>query len=388
MKVRFHVRIDSILVRLLSAIASAAAFAQSTAFTPDDLVRLKRLSDPQVSPDGHYVAYVLGETDLEADKRRTDLWLLDLTAKDAAPRRLTQNPANDSSPRWSADSKLIYFLSTRSGTSQVWRLQLGGGEATQVTDYPRDVGTLAVAPGGSRIAVSMDVLADCDPTCTKGKMDAKEKSKATGRTFDRVFVRHWDTWSDGTRSHLFSALIGADGKAGTPVDLMKSLDADVPSKPFGGDEEWTFSADGSHLLFCARIAGRTEPWSTNFDVYDVKSDGSSAPVNLTASNQAWDTQPRVLKDGNLAYIAMDRPTFEADRFHVVLRDAKSGDRRALTDKWDRSVDRLGLAGDGSTLLATTDDVGQHALYSIDVKTARRARSSAPATSPNTPPQKT
>src|SRR5262249_53674090 len=173
----------------LCAMAGAAAFAQSTAFTPDDLVRLKRLSDPQVSPDGHYVAYVVAETDLDADKRRTDLWLLDLTAKDATARRLTQNPANDSNPRWSADSKFIYFLSTRSGTSQVWRMQLGGGAATQVTDYPRDVGTLAVAPGGSRIAVSMEVLPDCDPACTKGRMDAKGKSKATGRTFDRVFIR-------------------------------------------------------------------------------------------------------------------------------------------------------------------------------------------------------
>ncbi len=91
------------------------AFAQSTAFTPDDLVRLKRVSDPQVSPDGHYVAYVVAETDLAEDKRRTDLWLIDLTAKTPLPRRLTQNPANDTTPRWSADSKFIYFLSTRSG---------------------------------------------------------------------------------------------------------------------------------------------------------------------------------------------------------------------------------------------------------------------------------
>src|SRR5262245_9477846 len=150
-----------------SAIACTAAFAQSTAFTPDDLVRLKRLSDPQVSPDGHYVAYVVAETDLDADRRRSDLWLIDLTAKDPAPRRLTQNPANDSNPRWSADSKFIYFLSTRSGSSQVWRLQLGGGEATQVTDYPRDVGSVAVAPAGNRIAVSMEVLANCDLKCTK-----------------------------------------------------------------------------------------------------------------------------------------------------------------------------------------------------------------------------
>jgi dipeptidyl aminopeptidase/acylaminoacyl peptidase len=355
---------------LLSAMACAAGFAQSTAFTPDDLVRLKRLSDPQVSPDGHYVAYVVAETDVDADKRRSDLWLIDLTAKEPAPRRLTQNPANDSNPRWSADSKLIYFLSTRSGTSQVWRLQLGGGEATQVTDYPRDVGTLVVAPAGDRIAVSMEVLPSCDPKCTKEKLDAKEKSKVSGRTYDQLFIRHWDTWWDGTRSHLFTALLGPDGKAGAPVDLTKALDADVPSKPFGGDEEWTFSADGSRVLFTARVAGRTEPWSTNFDVYEVKADGSSAPAVLTAQNQAWDTQPRVLKDGSVAYLAMDRPTFEADRFHVELRDSNSGNHRSVTDKWDRSIDRLGLAGDGSTLLATTDDIGQHSLFAVDVKTGK------------------
>lgn len=358
---------------LLSAMACAAAFAQSTAFTPDDLVRLERVSDPQVSPDGHYVAYVVAEVDLEADRRRSDVWLIDLTAKEPAPRRLTQNPANDSNPRWSGDSKSIYFLSTRSGSSQVWRLQLGGGEATQVTDYPRDVGTLAVAPAGSRIAVSMEVLPNCDPKCTKEKMDAREKSKASGRIFDKLFIRHWDTWSDGTRSHLFSAPIGADGKAGTPVDLTRSLDADVPSKPFGGDEEWTFSADGTRILFAARIAGRTEPWSTNFDVYEVKADGSSEPVVLTAQNQAWDTQPRILKDGSVVYLAMDRPTFESDRFHVVLRDSRNGNRRSVTDKWDRSIDRLGVAGDGRTLLATTDDIGQHSLFSIDVKSGTPRR---------------
>src|SRR5688500_2726423 len=117
---------------LLIALAASSLLAQPAAkpFTADDLVRIKRLSDPQISPDGRYVAYALSETDIEADRRRTDLWLLDLNAKDGTPRRLTQNAANDSTPRWSADSQYIYFLSTRSGSSQVWRLQLGGGEAT------------------------------------------------------------------------------------------------------------------------------------------------------------------------------------------------------------------------------------------------------------------
>jgi dipeptidyl aminopeptidase/acylaminoacyl peptidase len=336
-------------------------------FTVDDLVRLKRLTDPHVSPDGRYVAYVLGETDMDANRRRTDLWLLDLTAKAATPRRLTQNPANDTSPRWSPDGKSIYFLSTRSGTAQVWRLQLDGGEATQVTDYPREIGSLEVAPAGSRIAVSMEVFVDCaDLQCTKERFDAKEKQKATGRVYDRIFMRHWDTWSDGTRSHLFVAAVGADGKAGAPVDVSKGLDGDVPSKPFGGDEEYAFTPEGLGVVFAARVAGRAEPWSTNFDLYQSPIDGSAAPKNLTAENKAWDTQPVFLKNGDLAYLAMDRPGFESDRFHVVLRDAHSGATRPLTQSWDRSVSRLGVTADGKRLLATTDDVGQEALYAIDV----------------------
>jgi dipeptidyl aminopeptidase/acylaminoacyl peptidase len=357
---------------LLTALTASALLAQSAPnastaqpFTADDLVRLKRLSDPQVSPDGRYVAYALSETDMEADRRRTDLWLIDLTAKEASPRRLTQNPANDSSPRWSADSQFIYFLSTRSGTSQVWRLQLGGGEATQVTDYPRDVGTLKVAPTGTRIALTMEVLPDCDPACTKQKIEAEEKSKATGRTYDRIFMRHWDTWNDGTRSHLFVADVGADGKAGKPTDLTRTLDANVPSKPFGGDEEYIFNPNGTALVFTARVAGRTEPWSTNFDLFEVPVDGSAEPKNLTASNLAWDTQPVFLKNGDLAYLAMERPGFEADRFQVMKRDARTGTTRSLTAKWDRSVSRLNVATDGKTLLANTDEIGQHPLYAID-----------------------
>jgi dipeptidyl aminopeptidase/acylaminoacyl peptidase len=357
-----------ILFAVLGALATGVLAAQPALkpFTVEDLVRLQRLSDPQTSPDGRYVAFVLSETKMDSNKRPTDVWLLDLVAKDATPRRLTQSPANDSSPRWSADGKSLYFLSTRSGTSQVWRLQLAGGEATQVTDYPREIGSLKVAPVGSRIAVSMEVLPDCDPQCTKDKFDAKEKLKSSGRAYDRVFVRHWDTWSDGTRSHLFVATLGIDGKAGAPTDVSKSLDADVPSKPFGGDEELTFSPDGNAVVFAARAAGRTEPWSTNFDLYQAPVDGSAAPKNLTAANPAWDTQPVFLKNGDLAYIATDRAAFESDRFHVVLRDARTGATRALTQSWDRSVSRLDATADGTKLLATTDDIGQEALYVIDV----------------------
>ena len=359
------------IAQTAAAQSPAAAQGSGQPFTVEDLVRLKRLSDPEVSPDGRYVAYVLRETDMEANKGRSNLWLLDLTQKNAQPLRLTNNPANDTSPRWAPDSRTLYFLSSRGGSSQVWRIHTDGGEAIRVTNYPLDVGALKISPRGDAIAVGMDVLPDCnDLRCTKDKLDARAKDKATGRLYDKLFIRHWDTWSDGTRSHLFSARLGADGTAEAPVDLSKSLDADAPSKPFGGDEDFDFSPDGTTLVFSARIAGRMEPLSTNFDLFQVPVDGSSAPRNLTANNPAWDAQPVFLKNGDLAWLAMDRPGFEADRFHVMLKDARTGTVRPLTQAWDRSVSRLGALPDGHTLLATTSDVGQTALYAIDVKTGK------------------
>jgi dipeptidyl aminopeptidase/acylaminoacyl peptidase len=362
------------------ASAAASAPAENTgsapqgvaqAFTVDDLVRLKRLGEPRVSADGHYVAYVLRELDVEANKMRSDIWLLDLSQKDAQPRRLTSDPANDSSPRWAPDSHTLYFLSTRGGSSQVWRIRTDGGEATRVTSYPLDVGSFKVSPRGDSLALSLEVLPDCNTLrCTKDKLDARAKGPATGRVYDKLFIRHWDTWSNGTRSHLFAARVGPDGTAGTPTDLSKALDADVPSKPFGGDEDFSFSPDGSSLVFSARIAGRTEPLSTNFDLFQVPVDGSAAPTDLTANNPAWDAQPVFLKNGDLAWLAMDRPGFEADRFHIMLKDGHTGAVRPLTQSWDRSVAQLGAMPDGRTLLATTEDVGQAALYAIDVKTGK------------------
>jgi dipeptidyl aminopeptidase/acylaminoacyl peptidase len=359
---------------LLCALAAAAVplahGAPAAPFTALDLVVLKRVSDPELSADGRYVAYVQRETDLEGNRGRTSLWLLDLR-NSSGPARLTDGKSNDSSPRWAADSHTLYFLSERSGSSQVWRLSLGSGATQRVTDYPLDVGSFKVSPRADLLALSMAVFPDCaDPACTKSRLEAKEKDKASGRVYDRIFVRHWDSWSDGTRSHLFTARLGADGTAAAPLDVSKGMDADIPGKPFGGDEDYAFSPDGATLVFSARIAGRSEPWSTNFDLYQVPSDGSARPVDLTADNPAWDAQPVFLPNGDLAYLAQDRPGFESDRFHVVLRNARSGSAQPLTASWDRSVARLGVMPDGRHLLATVDELGQHALYSIDVTTGK------------------
>ena len=367
-------RTTLIFAAVLSLVASGALrAAEKTAFSADDLVRLDRVSDPQASADGRYVAFSVRETDMDANKGRTDLWLLDLDAEKPEPRRLTQHEANDSKPRWSADGASLYFLSTRSGSSQVWRLALAGGEAMQVTRFPVDVNELKVAPRGGRLLLSMEVFPDCaELDCTAKRLEADEKSPAKGHAHERVFVRHWDTWSDGRNAQLFSVELDDAGNVkGAPVSLSGRLDADVPSKPMGGDEEFNFSPDGTRVVFAARVKGKDEPWSTNFDVYEIAADGSGEPRNLTANNPAWDTQPAYSSDGRwLAWMAMERPMFEADRFQLVLRDLKSGETRRLTQAWDRSIDRFTFSPDSRRVFATTDHLGQHALWSIDLRSGK------------------
>jgi dipeptidyl aminopeptidase/acylaminoacyl peptidase len=345
------------------------AHAFAAGLTPQDLVMLNRLSDPQVSPDGSQVAYVLRTTDLAANRGSNDIWLLDLTTAGATPRQVTSHSAQDTNPRWSADGRTLYFLSSRSGSRQVWRLPVAGGEALQVTDLPVPVNELMVSPAGDRLLVSVEAQADCaDLACTAQFLEKRGKETASGLVFDQLFVRHWDRWENDTYAHLVSLRIGTDGKAGTPVDLMRGMRANTPARPLGDDREFTFSPDGRRVVFSARMADRGEPWSTNMDLYEVSVDGGT-PANLTADNQAWDTQPRFLADGTLVWLAMSRPGFEADRFRVLMRDAQGngqrGAARELTTGWTLSVDTLTVARDGRTLLLTADESGQVPLYRLD-----------------------
>ncbi len=362
----------------LLLIASAAHAQSRQPFSIDDLVRLKRVSDPALSPDGRTVVFTVRETDMSANRGRTDLWSLDVLTKGAQPRALTSHPENDSSAQWSSNGQHIYFLSSRSGSSQVWRLSVLGGEAEQVTRLPLDVGSFKLSPNGQTLVVSLEVFPDCaDLACTKSRLDDTAKSKASGVVYDRIFVRHWDTWSDHRISQLFALTLENGTVKGDPLALTSSLDADVPSKPFGDSSEYSFSPDSSRLVFSARIKGKSEPWSTNFDVYEV-SIGGGEPRNLTADNPAWDTQPIFSRDGSmLAWRAMERPGFEADRFHIVVQDLKTGEKRALTQGWDRSVDAMEFSADGKTIYAATDNFGQHPLFAIDVKTGKPSMLTGP-----------
>ena len=354
----------------------AAAAEPAQAFTVRDLVRLERISEPAVSPDGRSVVYTLRTTDMDANKGRTALWLLDAHKRNAPPVRLTDSGADATSAQWSADGQYVYYLSNRSGSNQVWRSGAHGTdpaeEAVQVTHLPLDVGSFRVSPTADRLLVSMETFIDCpDPACTKERLEAAAHAPGHGVLYDGLFVRHWDTWSDGRRSQLWSIALDTQGHAnGAPLLLTGGIDGDVPGKPFGGPEDYAISPDGRHVAFAVRVGRIGEPWSTNFDIYEVDA-GGGKPQNLTADNPAWDGHPAFSPDGTqLAYVAMDRPGFEADRFHLVVLTLASGLKRPLTQSWDRSIASFAWAPDGKTLFATTDHLGQHPLWAIDAGTGR------------------
>jgi dipeptidyl aminopeptidase/acylaminoacyl peptidase len=355
-----------LLAGILLASPVAAGEPATHPFSIHDMLAMERISDPQLSPDGRQIVFTLRSTDLEADKGRTDLWLVGVDAQGL--RRLTSHPASDANPRWSADGKSIWFLSSRSDSSQVWRIAIDGGEAQQVSDLPLDVSSLAVAPGGKRIAMSVDVFPDCDTlACTRERLDAIEARATSARVYDRLFVRHWDTWKDGRRTHLFVMPV----TGGEAVDTMRGMDADCPSKPFGGPEEYTFTPDGEALVFSARDAGREEAWSTDFDLYLTPADGSKPAECLTTANEAWDTEPVFSPDGKtLAYKAMRVPGYESDRYRIVLRTWPGGAERVLAEKWDRSPGTLVWSADGKTIYANAANDGNRSLFAVDVKNGK------------------
>ena len=219
------------LIATLAAIAPDAwsAGAQSLPFSAQDMVGLHRVADVEMSPDGRHVAYTLRSTDMKANRGRTNIWALDVGKRGAKPMQLTDDPANASSAQWSADGQQVYFLSTRSGTAQVWRSPAIGGAAVQITRLPLEVTSFRPSPTGDRLLVSLDVFLDCaDIACTAATLAQAQQHVATGILHERTFVRHWDTWADGRRSQLFSIELDAQGLASkTPKNLSAGLDGDV-----------------------------------------------------------------------------------------------------------------------------------------------------------------
>ena len=338
--------------------------------TETDLVMMKRLSAVAASPDGMMLAYQLRETDLEANKGKTDLYILKLGTTGAQPVMFASRPEkNEHDPAFAPDGKSIFYISNESGSDQIWRYDISSATTTQASNFKTDVSGFEISPDGLKFAIWGDIARNCmEFGCAKDG-DTSKPGPGTGREYDQLMTRHWDQWeTPGNYSRVFTVVLRPDGKLGTLGAAMDGdLVGDAPSKPFGGGDEISWSADSSAVLFALRHADANEAKSTNLDIYRSALQNPT-PVNLSSDNAGMDTTPAASPDGKwLAWTSMARATYEADRLVIKLMDLKSGKITALTDTWDRSVASLAWAANSKSFLVTAQDVLETPLYRVDLK---------------------
>jgi len=359
---------------ILAASVAAAALVSTPAvarpMTATDMHMMRRMGAPSVSPDGKWAIFSLSTTDLAANKRNNVVHILDLTARGAAPKPLNLT-AGAHDAVFGADGA-IWYLAPAGARDQLFRTTVGGTPA-QLSDFGADVSGFKVSADGSRVIVWADTR-DCpDIACAATTFPAKPEGST--RAYDQLFVRHWDTWAEpGVRSRIFSYPVVGGKLQGGGVRVTGPLEGDSPSKPFGGGEEVDISADGKTVYFALREAGRIEPTSTNLDIFAAPADGSAPPTNLTPGNDGTDNLPTLSPDGrSLAYFSMARAGYEADRQVLMVRDLASGQTRAVTANWDRSVASIAWSKDGRSILVTADDVMEAPVFRVDVASGKVTR---------------
>jgi dipeptidyl aminopeptidase/acylaminoacyl peptidase len=351
----------------LALIFTATGLAQARAFTAKDLALLDRVSDPRISPDARFVAYNIRSTDWDGNHGANALMVIDRSLADSAPRLVRDQEKSSTAPRWSNDGQWLYFLSSRSGSTQVWRMPAKGGESSQVTKVPLDVLLYRIAPDSHALVLAINVHPECDTlACSKSKDDAKGKEKTSGTVYDTATPRFWDTYLDGRYIGLFAVRVGGESAPTDAVPLTRNYQADIVGRPDGDDSSFAIAADG-RVVFSARPSGSAQGLGDPSSLYTVMLDGSKAAQRLDTSATTSDTSPVLSPDGTrLAYLAHKGSTFTAPRALIMIRDMKTGTTRPLADSFDRSADALKWSADSKTLYAAAEDTGQVRLFTINV----------------------
>jgi len=352
----------------MALVFMTSGLAHARPFTAKDLATLERVSDPHVSPDGRFVAFNLRSTDWDDSRAFNALWVIDRSATNSAPRMVRDQEKSSTSPRWSPDGQWLYFLSSRSGSVQVWRTSANGGESRQVTKLPLDVGLYRLAPDGRTLVAAINVHAECDTlACSKAKDDAKAKEKNSGTLYDSVTPRFWDTYLDGRYIGLFAVRLNGDSAPTDAVPLTRNYQADIVGRPEGDDSSFVVTADGGAVIFSARPSGSAQGMGDPSSLYSVPLDGSKAPQRLDQAAATSDSSPAVSPDGaKLAYLTRKGSTFTAPRAQIMIRDLKAGTTHTLAESFDRSPDSLRWSADSKTLYAAAEDVGQQRIFAISV----------------------
>jgi len=346
------------LTAFLFMSSSLLAMPQKKAMTFDDFIRIQRVSDPQVSPKGDLIAFVVTVLDKEHNSSNSDIWLVPI--KGGEIRMLTLSPQADFRPRWSPDAKRIAFISTRGGSPQIWFINLDGGEAYPLTNNATGAQGVTWSPAGKHLAFFSSVYPKSqDKEFQKQKDQEKKKSKVKAKIFHELLFRHWNTWRDGKRNHLF--VIPTEG--GQAADVTPG-NFDTPPISLGSSHDYAFSPDGEEICFVRN----TDPelkisLGTNNDLFiaSIKGDESR---QLTR-NKANDNSPHYSPNGfYIAYRAMARAGFEADEYSLMLYERRFNNTLNLTEELDRSVNEILWSPDSKIIYFTAAEKGRVSLFRI------------------------
>jgi len=342
----------------LLAFASFAS-AQDRRFTIDDLLKVRRVSDPQVSPKGNLVAFTITDGDKTTNKSTTQIYLVPLGGGET--RQLTNDEHSSSSPRWSPDGEKLAFVSARDGETQIWTIDVSSGALKKITSISSGAGDPVWSPDSKWLAFGSDVYPECkDDACNKKRADEVAQSKVKAHVAERLLYRHWKAWKDGLRTHVFVvSSAGGEARDLTPGDY------DAPPFSLGGPTDYAFSPDSKELAFVSNH-DKVEATSTNADVWIVSVRGGAAR-NITAANHGYDGSPQFSPDGRfIAYRSQVTPGFESDRFRLMLYDRKTSRARSVTEPLDSWVDEFTFTPDSQTIYLTAEERGKEPIYSVSV----------------------
>ncbi|MBD0373135.1 MAG: PD40 domain-containing protein, partial [Pyrinomonadaceae bacterium] len=247
---RLVVSLSIILIALVAA--QSLAYSQVKPLTISELLKIRRVGDPQLSPDGRWVAYTISDLNWDANRRVTQIYLVSVDGGEA--KQLTNAAQSSSTPRWSPDGKRLAFISSREGGPQVWTLDIATNEQKKVTNISTGASDPVWSPDGRMIAFVSDIYPECTTDdCNRKRDEQAESSKVKAKIADRLLYRHWVSWKEGKRTHVFIA--PADGSA--PARDMTPGDYDAPPFSLGGPTDYAFSPDSKELVF-ARNTDKVE----------------------------------------------------------------------------------------------------------------------------------